>query len=407
MYIPRPAKLLFQHNEGWNRFLDKHSDTITDWTQLSVERILAYSTCAMGVRRYCCASPNCTHSRIFCQSCKSKACSSCGMKATEQWIAEQQHILPDCDWQHITFTMPHLLWPFFNNNWPLLNDLFRCATRAMLRWARKQGIEVGIFCALHTYGRQLNQHPHIHVSVTRGGLDIKHNTWRSLFFKKKAVEKIWRGAVIRLLRESYDRIKPGSLPGLGHIRDETQWQRYLKAQYGRYWKVHFAKKTRGAWHSVKYLGRYLKRPPVAASQLRHYSGGAVVHHYHDHRTQQYKRQTLTQEEMIGRYISHIPARHFKMVRYYGFLSNRKRGQLLPKVYEALKMAARKKPEKPRFTVLMKGFLGTDPYQCILCGDRLRFAGAQRGFHTTELLSERLHKMEQKRWLRTPSLGQCA
>nr|WP_260679886.1 hypothetical protein [Serratia liquefaciens] len=44
--------------------------------------------------------------------------------------------------------MPHLLWPFFNNNWPLFNDLFRCATRAMLRWARQQGIEVGIFCAL-------------------------------------------------------------------------------------------------------------------------------------------------------------------------------------------------------------------------------------------------------------------
>ncbi|PNM27162.1 IS91 family transposase [Yersinia enterocolitica] len=407
MYIPRPAKLLFQHDEGWNRFLDKHGDTLTDWTQLSVERMLACGTCAMGVRRYCCASPDCTHSRFFCQSCKSKACSSCGMKATEQWIAEQQHILPDCVWQHITFTMPHLLWPFFNNSWPLLNDLFSCATRAMLRWARKQGIEVGIFCALHTYGRQLNQHPHIHVSVTRGGLDVKNDVWRALFFKKKEVEKIWRGAVIGLLRESYDRIKPGSLPGLGHIRDETQWRRYLKAQYGRYWKVHFAKKTRGAWHSVKYLGRYLKRPPVAASQLRHYSGGAVVHHYHDHRTQQYKRQTLTQEEMIGRYISHIPARHFKMVRYYGFLSNRKRGLLLPKVYEALKMEARKKPEKPGFAVLMKGFLGTDPYQCILCGDRLRFAGAQTGFHTTELLSERLHKMEQKRWLRTPSLDQCA
>lgn len=29
-------------------------------------------------------------------------------------------------------------------------------------------------------------------------------------------------------------------------------------------------------------------------------------------------------EMLGRYISHIPAKHFKMVRYYGFLSNRKR-----------------------------------------------------------------------------------
>nr|WP_245677439.1 transposase [Candidatus Arsenophonus triatominarum] len=27
---------------------------------------------------------------------------------------------------------------------------------------------------MHAYAGQLNQHPHIHVSVTRGGLDSKH-----------------------------------------------------------------------------------------------------------------------------------------------------------------------------------------------------------------------------------------
>ena len=48
--------------------------------------------------------------------------------------------------------------------------------------------------------------------------------------------------------------------------------------------------------------------------------------------------------MLGRYITHIPAKHFKMVRCYGLLANRKRSELLPKVYEALDMEARKKPE---------------------------------------------------------------
>lgn len=167
------------------------------------------------------------------------------------------------------------------------------------------------------------------------------------------------------------------------------------------------RKPGGAWHSVKYLGRYLKRPPVSASRLRHYVGGAVVHHYLDRRTGKHKRQTLSQEEMIGRYISHVPARHFKMVRYCGFLANRKRGTLLPRIYEALHMQAREKLEKPVFAVLKKGFLGTDPYKCILCGDRLRFAGAQAGTHATELLSKRLRGMEKKRWLRMPELDQCA
>ncbi|MEX9996895.1 IS91 family transposase [Providencia vermicola] len=397
MYIPRPAKLLFQYDDGWNRFID--NNPVDEWQLLSVEKMLACSTCAMGVRRYCCSSPECTHSRFFCQTCKSKACSACGLKGTEQWISQQRHILPDCEWQHITLTMPHLLWPFFNNNWLLLNQLFRCATRAMLKHAKRIGLEIGIFCALHTYGRQLNQHPHIHLSVTRGGL-TKYDTWKPIFFKKKDVEKVWRSAVIRLLRDSYFPLQPNTLPGFGHIRDYPTWCRYLNAQFQRYWKLHFAKKTRGAWHNVKYLGRYLKRPPISASQLKHYSGGAVVHHYYDHHNQQHRRQILSQEEMIRRYVSHIPARHFKMIRYYGFLANRKRGSLLPKVYNALDMIAPSIPDKPGFAALTKGFLNTDPYQCILCGNRLRFMSAEKGIHATELLSVRRDRMEKKRWLQT-------
>lgn len=130
----------------------------------------------------------------------------------------------------------------------------------------------------------------------------------------------------------------------------------------------------------------------------------MVHNYYDHRTQQYRQQTLTQEEMIGRYISHIPEKHFKTVRYYGFLSNRKRAELLPKVYEALKMDAGKKPEKPGFAALMKGFLRTEPYRCLLCGNRLRFSSAQAGRHATELVAERLHGIDRKRWLLAHAAG---
>lgn len=92
---------------------------------------------------------------------------------------------------------------------------------------------------------------------------------------------------------------------------------------------------------MKYLGRYLNRPPVSASWLRQYNDAAVVHHYLDHRTGKHKRQTLSQEDMIGRYISQVPARHFKMERY-------------------------------------SGFVGTDQYQCILCKSRLHFTDAVAG-----------------------------
>ncbi|HHR6019979.1 TPA: IS91 family transposase, partial [Providencia alcalifaciens] len=57
MYIPRPAKLLFQYHDGWDRFID--NNPVDEWQLLCVEKMLACSTCAMGVRRYCCSSPDC------------------------------------------------------------------------------------------------------------------------------------------------------------------------------------------------------------------------------------------------------------------------------------------------------------------------------------------------------------
>lgn len=200
------------------------------------------------------------------------------------------------------------------------------------QWAKQHGLEVGIFGALHNYGRGLNWHPHIHLSVTRGGLD-KHNIWRPIYFKKKHVEYHWRRCLIGSLRRKYGELNL-STSGTNHIQDSRQWHFFLERQYKRYWNIHFARKTQELKQTVNYLGRYLKRPSISASRLRHYSGRTVVFKYLDHRDGKYKTKALTQEEMILRYISHIPQHHFKMVRYYGFLSNRKRGRLLPLAYLA-------------------------------------------------------------------------
>lgn len=42
MYVPRPAKLLFTIDDGWNKFLEKFGDSVSPWTRLSVERMLAH-----------------------------------------------------------------------------------------------------------------------------------------------------------------------------------------------------------------------------------------------------------------------------------------------------------------------------------------------------------------------------
>ncbi|MCQ3008867.1 transposase, partial [Pseudomonas savastanoi] len=66
----------------------------------------------------------------------------------------------------------------------------RLAVDNLLYAGRRRGVEVGVFCAIHTYGRRLNWHPHIHVSVTLGGIDDA-GVWKDLSFHPSALRRRW------------------------------------------------------------------------------------------------------------------------------------------------------------------------------------------------------------------------
>ncbi|WP_198595725.1 MULTISPECIES: transposase, partial [unclassified Vibrio] len=70
---------------------------------------------------------------------------------------------------------------------------------------------------------------------------------------------------------------------------------------------HFAKKTQHPKATINYLGRYLKRPPIAGAKLAHYRGEAnLSFRYLDHHTGKYETEEVSQFELIKRLIQHIP-----------------------------------------------------------------------------------------------------
>ena len=68
--------------------------------------------------------------------------------------------------------------------------------------------------------------------------------------------------------------------------------------------------------------------------------GKVSFRYLDHRTKQYRRFRCTEDDFLKRLLQHIPDKHFRMIRYYGFLANRVRSKYLPKVYNLLNQPER-------------------------------------------------------------------
>lgn len=348
----------------------------------NVVRMLACGLDVMGYATHCCSNGECGHCKKVCFSCKSRFCPTCGKKATDQWIATQRQTLPNTRWQHITFTMPSALWELFQLNRPLLKDPSRLAARIIKKAAAKKGILPGIFTALHTFGRDLKWNVHVHLSVTCGGLAAQGTKWKPMYFAKAQIMPMWRYAVINLLRKSYKSlILPDALKSL--CPTPQDWSRWLDTHYRKPWIVHFARPSSSHVRNVNYLGRYIKRPPLSQSRLRHYDGKTVAFEYLDHRTGQHRLAVHETGEFIQRFVQHIPDKHFRMINFYGFLANRLRGKLLPIAYRLLDQTVQ--PVRTlRWRDMQQRAFGTDPLLCVLCGAPLRFTGITQGKSAREL-----------------------
>lgn len=209
---------------------------------------------------------------------------------------------------------------FESNRW-LLNDVCRLAVENLLYAARKRGLEPGIFCAIHTYGRRLNWHPHVHVSVTCGGLN-KHGQWKKLSFLERrdaftvdveyaaaASESVVRGdgnaGVVVTYHDGITVEKPGAeirrkILACVHVEEDSR-----RAEYGTLPGSLSEEATNSGF-------------PTGSLQRR----ASLSFRYLDHKTGETATETLTQRELVARLKQHIPEKFFKMVRYFGFLANR-------------------------------------------------------------------------------------
>ncbi len=97
--------------------------------------------------------------------------------------------------------------------------------------------------------------------------------------------------------------------------------------------------------------------------------------------------------VIKRIVEHYPDKHFKIIRYYGFLSIRRRGEALPRVYTALGMTIEADPKMPGDVAMLKRYVKADPYECILCESHLIFTNFRVGNSVHDLIAHAIVQSE--------------
>lgn len=258
---------------------------------------------------YRCA--DCSGTDFAYHSCHHRACPRCGGNRTAVWTAQQEARLLPVPYFLVTFTVPQELRGAFARQPQRMHDLLFRESAATLQQVAAQrrllGAGLGFVGVLHTWGRQLQHHPHVHYIVPGGGLSPDGRRWAP------ARQPDWLLPVQKLaavFRRRLEEALRAEAPAEHAAIPAEAWR-------GR-WVVHTQPAGSGE-AVVRYLARYVGRTAISDERILAATDETVTFRYTDSATQQRKTCTLTAAEFLRRYLQHVPLPGQHRVRYFGWM----------------------------------------------------------------------------------------
>lgn len=272
---------------------------------------------------------DCGHLEIHNNSCRNRNCPCCQAILKELWIDARKAEVIDSPYFHVVFTLPAELNPLIYANQSLLYSLMhKCASETLLELSADKkylGATPGIIQVLHTWGQELNYHPHIHCIITGAGLtkDKQLRKSRNKFFiPVKVLGKKFRGKFLDQLQSLSEKNELHFSQHCLTLRNSYEWSEFRNSLYQKTWIPYIKETFNGFGNAIDYLGRYTHRIAISNSRIQSFSSTHVTFTAKDYKTGEQKEVTLAPIEFIRRFMMHVLPSGFQKIRYYGFLNNR-------------------------------------------------------------------------------------
>lgn len=308
------------------RYLDKY--TPSPQQSKVANCIINCKTGAYGANVSMCE--DCGHLQIHYNSCRNRCCPMCQALPKEKWMDKRREDVLDAPYFHVVFTVPQELNPLIYSNQQLLYDaLYHCVSQTINELTtdtRHLGAKVGYICVLHTWGSEMNYHPHIHVILLGGGLTAK-NQWRDkgeeFFLPVKIMSKLFRGKYMAKLKILYEEKKLQFHGNSEKYRNRYAFKELLTLCYNKDWVPHCKKTFNGAQSVINYLGKYTHRIAISNHRIIRMDEDTVTYYVKDYREEgKWKECTISGIEFIRRFLMHVPPKRFVRIRHYGLLCTR-------------------------------------------------------------------------------------
>ena len=327
------AEVIRQHG---NSFIEKNRSWLTWHHRRVLHAIEHCRTSTLGGHLDRCS--RCGHRAISYNSCRNRHCPKCLTRARDRWLAERHRELLPVGYFHVVFTLPHALsWLTLQNKKVAYNLLFRTSAATLLEVAAEAkhlGAQIGFLSVLHTWGQNLLHHPHVHCVIPAGGLALDGSHWvrprYAFFLPVKVLSRVFRGKFIAGLKRAF-RDGKFSFPGsLCPLAEEKAFRSFLRSLFRHDWVVYAKPPFGGPEHVLHYLARYTHRVAISNHRIANLADGQVTFRWKDYaRGGKHQMMVVSSEEFLRRFLLHVLPRRFVRIRFFGFLANRRRKQLLP------------------------------------------------------------------------------
>src|SRR5215472_12914948 len=318
-----------------DRFIEQNREHLA-WPQLKVLRAIRdCRTAALGGHVDRCS--RCGHQAISYNSCRNRHCPKCQTATCEKWRAERSQDLLAVPYFHVVFTIPHDLSALVLQNKKVLYDiLFQASAQTLIDIAadpKYLGARIGFLSVLHTWGQNLQHHPHVHCVVAAGGVSPNGSHWvhaRSGFFLPvRVLSKVFRGKFVAALKRRFRAGKLAFHGSLQKLADRRLFSKFLRQLFCQKWVVYAKRAFGGPEHVLQYLARYTHRVAISNHRLVSFENGMVTFRWRDYAHGNKKRRmTLSADEFLRRFLLHVLPRGFTRIRHFGFLTNRHRARLV-------------------------------------------------------------------------------
>lgn len=333
-------------NTYWDDFVKAHK--VSSHQHKVVGAIRNCRTSRLGSHIEKCSNTHCDYEVIAYNSCRDRHCPKCSTSKKLKWVSERIKELLPIPYFHATFTMPPLLHTLCLFNQKIIYDLFFKATSFGLNAFSKDpkflGAQLGFVGILHTWGKSLWYHPHIHYIVTGGGL--RGEKWIQLpyqykfLFPAKALSRTIRARFVKLLQKAYAEGKlifPGAL---SKISGAVSFKKFCNKLGNQSWYCHVKKPFSGPEKVLEYMGRYTHRVAISNRRLISMNNDQVTFRVKDYKQKgKEKVVTLSFDTFIQRFLWHILPSGFRKIRHFGFLNTGFRSKKIRMIREYFKSLA--------------------------------------------------------------------